>query len=150
MTHFLSASHPHTHLNTRMPARTHARAPKIKSLKCTHHRGREHIHCETKNPELQSYSGTPTRAGTCDIHTHQGTKTLSFYRRFFIQVFCAISKCQVATKTLLFRFEEVVTRQAPTKQLWNDGRDGRTERIRGRTEEKSWLPVNIPAVLSVK
>lgn len=85
----LSQPPPHTPKHTY--ARTHTHTQKIKSLKCTHHRGREHIHCETKNPELQSYSGTPTRVGMCDTHTQQGTKTPSFYRRFFIQVFCAIT-----------------------------------------------------------
>lgn len=78
-----SLSQPPPHTPTHTPHR------KNKSLKYTHHRGWEHSHCETRNPELQSCAGTPThtRAGTCDIQTQQETKTQSFFRHFLLKSF---------------------------------------------------------------
>lgn len=84
-----SLSQPPPHTPTHVYAHTHTPHKKNKSLKYTHHRGWEHIYCETKNPELQSYAGTPTRAqaGMCDIQTQQETKTLSFFRHFLFKCF---------------------------------------------------------------
>lgn len=84
-----SLSQPPPHTPTHTYTNTHVRHTLNKSVKYTHHRGREHIHYETKSPELQSYAGTPTRtqAGMCDIQTQQGTKRLSFFRHFLLKSF---------------------------------------------------------------
>lgn len=68
VTHFLPASHPHTHLHTRISA--HTRAHKNKSLKYTHHRGREHNQCETQScSHMLAHPHTHT-SRKCVTYTH--------------------------------------------------------------------------------